>query len=587
MNRNENLRKALKTWIKIKDLNEIIIVDWSSDVSVSETIADIKDERIKLITVKGQKRWVLSWAYNLAASLVSYDKVLKIDADVLVDSDFIKTHPLSNDCFYSGNWRIAPDENQKHLNGQMFFLKKDFDQINGFNELVTTYGWDDCDLYERLESLGRERKDIDPKRLHHLEGTDAERTSKQNLEESELDLEIQKNRIFCTTIKWSLDNQKKQWASNGDIFQESNLPNDLAAITVYFNYSKNPYMRNAYKHFSNNLKRQNIKLYTMELAFEDQEFQLPEEEDIFRVRSDSLMWHKESLLNILANKIPKNFTKIAWLDCDIVIEDDGWTKKASELLEEKRVIQIGGNYKFLDSNGHVTHNITTATKAFVDGENDCYDLHKYHVGLAWAAKREFFENVGLFDLDVVGGNDAISYASFVSGDNPSKRFFENKRSLYHKYKCASIWEKAEEYAKHCFGFVQGKIGYVNCPVSHLYHGDIKSREYNTRYEYIENINLKKDIVRGQSNLLEWTDPILNEGIRYYFKSKDSPNKNLYDVKSVEGNNEIIHIAYDKKTGEAAYYYVTKDYIKKEKLKPIPRELKSDLSQIVEELSNDV
>ena len=137
MNRNENLRKALATWIKIKDLNEIIIVDWSSDTPVSETITDVKDERIKLITVKGQKRWVLSWAYNLAASLVSYDKVLKIDADVLVDSDFIKTHPLSNDRFYSGNWRIATDENQKHLNGQMFFFKKDFDQIP--IELYTTF----------------------------------------------------------------------------------------------------------------------------------------------------------------------------------------------------------------------------------------------------------------------------------------------------------------------------------------------------------------------------------------------------------------------------------------------------------------
>ena len=33
----------------------------------------------------------------------------------------------------------------------MYVKRQDFFKVGGYNELITTYGYDDCDLYERLE----------------------------------------------------------------------------------------------------------------------------------------------------------------------------------------------------------------------------------------------------------------------------------------------------------------------------------------------------------------------------------------------------------------------------------------------------
>ena len=60
MNRNENLRKALMTWLQL-DVDEIVIVDWSSKEPVEETIKDLMDHRVKIIRVEGESKWVLTY----------------------------------------------------------------------------------------------------------------------------------------------------------------------------------------------------------------------------------------------------------------------------------------------------------------------------------------------------------------------------------------------------------------------------------------------------------------------------------------------------------------------------------------------
>ena len=77
----------------------------------------------------------------------------------------------------------------------------------------------------------------------------------------------------------------------------------LVVITTYFNYSKSKLVRFAYDRFSETLKNQGVDLYTVELAFKGDDFQLQESEKTFRLRSDSVLWHKEAMFNYALKKL--------------------------------------------------------------------------------------------------------------------------------------------------------------------------------------------------------------------------------------------------------------------------------------------
>lgn len=177
MNRTENLIKALQSWLACAEITEIVIVDWSSDqpVRAALTAAGIADARIRVVRVEDEPRWVLSYAFNVGFRVADCDRVLKADADIVLAPDFFARNTLEPGYFIAGNWRRAAQD-QAYVNGFFYLYKADLAAIAGFNEYITTYGWDDDDIYERLERHGAVRRDVDSATIHHLPHSDAERT---------------------------------------------------------------------------------------------------------------------------------------------------------------------------------------------------------------------------------------------------------------------------------------------------------------------------------------------------------------------------------------------------------------------------
>ncbi len=209
-NRNESLEVSLKSWISLPEIKEIIIVDWTSSAPVKEVIGSVGASHIRLIRVEGQKDWILSKAFNLASHFVRYNQLLKTDADVRINKDFFRQHRLKKGQYFCGNWMQGRDENEKHLNGTVFLFTKDFLHVNGYNEFITSYGWDDNDLYDRLSDTGLNRFDIRLDTLSHI--PHESRTSFQvrtrflkNIPDSErANINILLNRFICSRIpSWS------------------------------------------------------------------------------------------------------------------------------------------------------------------------------------------------------------------------------------------------------------------------------------------------------------------------------------------------------------------------------------------------
>lgn len=180
MNREVNLLRALVSWLACPDITEIIIVDWSSDQPVQDALKaqGISDPKIRVVRVEKEPRWILSYAFNVGFRVASCDKILKADADIVLKPDFFAKNQLIGEGFIAGNWRTAAKD-QAHVNGFFYLHKADLATVSGFNEYITTYGWDDDDLYERLEQRGLVRCDIRGDTVHHLPHSDSDRLGEQ------------------------------------------------------------------------------------------------------------------------------------------------------------------------------------------------------------------------------------------------------------------------------------------------------------------------------------------------------------------------------------------------------------------------
>lgn len=251
MNRTKYLLESIQTWNEIKELNEIIVVDYSSNEPILES--DLPKpkfgKKIILVRVNNEKKWVLSHAYNLGVSFAQYDKLLKIDSDIKLSKDFTSSHPLKENVFYCGNWETARNENEIHFNGQLICNTSDFFAVNGYDERIITYGYDDTDLYERLKNnIQCKQFNFNYDKMDHIESDSELRVKNQDIivkerfaisdlfkdqkidqeivneliwvpfpntgEDLRLFLETQINRIRCEKNPWSVNNHLIKWKIN-------------------------------------------------------------------------------------------------------------------------------------------------------------------------------------------------------------------------------------------------------------------------------------------------------------------------------------------------------------------------------------
>lgn len=175
-NRNENLLHALPSWLAHSEISEIIIVDWDSDQPIAKDVSEagFTDPRIRVARVENEPRWILSFAFNVGFRLARFDRVLKADADIVLSPRFFRDNPLRPHSFIAGNWRRAR-EGQAFVNGFFYLHHQALIDVNGFNEHITTYGWDDDELYARLEESGLARLDVHDDSIDHLDHDDTER----------------------------------------------------------------------------------------------------------------------------------------------------------------------------------------------------------------------------------------------------------------------------------------------------------------------------------------------------------------------------------------------------------------------------
>ena len=192
---------------------ELVLVDWSSPAplltrTVGAAVADadrrwgetmrgplvsrrrrrgdvvIRPVSVHVVRVEGEESWAMARAVNVGLRRASGDVVVKLDCDSLLTRGAIRENvevlrkPSAPRAFVAGS--VAPmspptnnndndNDNDRHTNGVFFAFREDLNRVRGYDERIQTYGWDDSDLYARLQDdAGLVRRPVVARSVTHL-----------------------------------------------------------------------------------------------------------------------------------------------------------------------------------------------------------------------------------------------------------------------------------------------------------------------------------------------------------------------------------------------------------------------------------
>ena len=299
----------------------------------------------------------------------------------------------------------------------------------------------------------------------------------------------------------------------------------LWAITSYFNPR---HYRRRLENYRTFRSRLNVPLITVEHSLDGTFDCRPGDADILvQLRGRDVMWHKERLLNLALQKVPANCSKIAWLDCDVIFQQADWATLTGEALNEFPVVQpfqdvcelarnISADQPEHPDNLRIgrsfAYGVATGTvDAGMLGEN--MRLKGWNSGLAWAARREVLDH-GFYDACIMGsGNRAILCAELGRFDFGRQYNHMNDRWAEHYL----------AWARPHFDRVRGQVGFVKGTLLHLWHGNLKDRNYADRHREFSRFQFDptSDIAADENGCWRWNSnkPEMHQFVRDYFGSR--------------------------------------------------------------------
>lgn len=327
---------------------------------------------------------------------------------------------------------------------------------------------------------------------------------------------------------------------------------EAVIVSCYFNPQKSPYRLKAFKIFYESIKHLNHHI--IECVIGDGQ---PELHDIVpsdnrqTVRTKNLLWHKEALLNRAIYRLPEKYKYIFWIDADVVFTNKNWLIESVDIFKnglgsKKQPINILQPFEYcvhLDKDqlepefdlafakamynpyGSIVQRSKRLWRSFsanyvtnkVNAKSENYDVHG-HVGFAWGATRELLNSIPLYDKALIGGADHIiahAAAGQIGHSCIAKSFSEDIDEV-------NKWSRDFSY------FAQGKIGYVQGDLYHIWHGEIEKRQYLKRI--VDFTSKAKNIVQKDENGLYVTDDknTLNYMSRYFLTREVMHEVDLLD-----------------------------------------------------------
>jgi len=223
-------------------------------------------------------------------------------------------------------------------------------------------------------------------------------------------------------------------------------------------------------------QEQNVTIYVVELAYNNQHFYVTDKKNPrhLQIRGQVPLWHKENMINMGVELLPKGWKAMAWIDADIEFENSNWAMDALKVLNGCRdVVQLFSHAVDMDKRMEAMSIFPSFgfqyTKKSRYGGNG---INMWHPGYAWACTRKAYERMGgLFEYSILGSGDHNMSFAFIGQQDKSLN--GNTTDAYKE--SLRLFQQRVAHLR---------LGYVPGIIRHHFHGSKKNRKYHERWQIL-------------------------------------------------------------------------------------------------------
>jgi hypothetical protein len=342
----------------------------------------------------------------------------------------------------------------------------------------------------------------------------------------------------------------------------------LYIISPLYNATRFKSRWKLYNRFEKHVRASGGILYTGEIAFGEREFAveqvaqhktIPDDEDVppliqtneltgdcrhddprrgqhkyYRYRTKTELWHKERLINIMAQRLPSDWKYVAWVDCDVLFVRPNWVGECIHQLQHYDFLQMFSSAHDLTADYEVYSERPAFMKAYMEG-GAMWPPNQYYYeyprkgfgawsGLAWACTRRAWDTVGgLIDVAVTGASDWYQAWALIGELEPRIPAGSHPNFSKALLRWQDRWMTSP---------IRKNVGYMTGSCLHNHHGSKSDRQYTNRANLLAEYQFdpERDLKFDSQGLWQFQDNgddryvNLRDGIRKWARSRneDSP-----------------------------------------------------------------
>lgn len=318
----------------------------------------------------------------------------------------------------------------------------------------------------------------------------------------------------------------------------------LWALTAYYNPCRYWTRLRNYHCFRRHLP---VPLLTIEWA-PDGAFQLSDHdaEILVRLEGGDLMWQKERLLSLAAARLPPDCEAVVLMDADILLLETTWPERLRGQLNRVPLVQPFQEVHHLPPLStealHAPELLHQASHEFYLARQSFADLCVHGVsptaipttrldttpdhgvelqrltarpsfGHAWAIRRDWLEEIGLYQHSIAGSGD-LAFAMAIAGraEEYCSSYSLNAAQRAHYLCWATV---AAAAAGPC------RIGRLEGLALHLFHGHLSRRNYRARLDVLASSGFDPatDLVAAKGQPFHWArSSRTTKALRHFFST---------------------------------------------------------------------
>jgi hypothetical protein len=255
-----------------------------------------------------------------------------------------------------------------------------------------------------------------------------------------------------------------------------NKMKDLAIISTYFNPRNYNSRKKNTDAFLKYIEESGVSdhLYIAEIIYPNQESFIKHKNTIY-LKCESPVWNKEAALNAIVKRLPPHYTKVMWVDLDVMWTKENWYNDISKLLDSYKIIQPFSKCIYLNNDSSISKigvGYFNTVKNNISEDRVCY-------GMTMAYTREFCDKFGFFDKFLLGAGDTILAM-------PAAGQIEDFISFSRGFCFDDVWDDALKYAENISNYVNGNYTFYDEEITHLFHGAL---DFMVKKKLLKNLKI--------------------------------------------------------------------------------------------------